>query len=43
MGVMESDAQRVREGRPVVLTNCLTGAGIDAIVDYLERHRRIAA
>lgn len=43
VGVMESDARRVREGRPVVLTNCLTGAGIDAIVDYLERHRRIAA
>jgi urease accessory protein len=43
VAVMESDAQRVREGRPVVLTNCLTGEGIDAIVDYLERHRRIAA
>jgi urease accessory protein len=43
VAVMESDAQRVREGRPVVLTNCLTGEGIDAIVDHLERHRRIAA
>ncbi|MFZ3452393.1 urease accessory protein UreG [Arthrobacter sp. 7Tela_A1] len=29
--VMESDAHRVREGRPVVLTNSLTGHGVDEL------------
>jgi urease accessory protein len=38
--VMESDAHRVREGRPVVLTNSLTGTGIDRVVDLLETYRR---
>ncbi|MFI2754207.1 urease accessory protein UreG [Cellulomonas sp. P22] len=35
LGVMESDAHRVREGRPVVLTNCLTGEGVDALQDQI--------
>ncbi|CAM3678373.1 urease accessory protein UreG [Smaragdicoccus niigatensis] len=34
--VMESDAHRVREGRPVVLTDCLTGLGIDYFADFLD-------
>jgi urease accessory protein len=37
--VMESDAHKVREGRPVVLTNSLTGTGIDRVVDLLETYR----
>ncbi|MGW7576648.1 urease accessory protein UreG [Streptomyces sp. NPDC054765] len=35
LAVMESDARRVRHGRPVVLTNSLTGEGLDTIADFL--------
>ncbi|NKV37895.1 urease accessory protein UreG, partial [Rhodococcus hoagii] len=38
--VMESDAYRVRGGRPVQLTNCLTGQGLDAIADFLDTFRK---
>ncbi|WP_101524385.1 urease accessory protein UreG [Nocardioides houyundeii] len=31
LGVMESDAHRVRDGKPVILTNSLTGLGIDQL------------
>jgi urease accessory protein len=41
--VMESDAHRVREGRPVVLTNSLTGEGIERVVELLESYRRVPA
>jgi urease accessory protein len=40
--VMETDAHRVREGRPVVLTDCLTGFGIDDFADFLEGRRPAA-
>lgn len=43
VAVMESDARRVRDGRPVVLTNCLTGEGIEYIADFVESYRRIPA
>ncbi|MFD8691320.1 urease accessory protein UreG [Streptomyces sp. NPDC059651] len=39
--VMESDAHRVRDNRPVVLTDCLTGVGIDDIAGYLESRRKV--
>ncbi|MEU2875686.1 urease accessory protein UreG [Streptomyces sp. NPDC007070] len=39
--VMESDAHRVRDGRPVMLTDCLTGTGVDAVAGYLEARRRV--
>lgn len=39
IGVMESDARRVREGRPVVLTDCLTGQGVGELAAYLEERR----
>lgn len=39
--VMESDAHRVRDDRPVVLTDCLTGVGIDDIAVYLESRRKV--
>ncbi|MFC8127801.1 urease accessory protein UreG [Streptomyces sp. NPDC057302] len=42
LGVMESDAHRVREGRPVALTNCLTGQGLDQVTDLLESYRKVA-
>ncbi|MDG3010041.1 urease accessory protein UreG [Rhodococcus sp. D2-41] len=41
--VMESDAHRVREGRPVQLTNCLAGQGIEEVVAFLESRRPVPA
>ncbi|NEC21578.1 urease accessory protein UreG [Streptomyces parvus] len=41
IGIMESDAHRVRDNRPVVLTDCLTGVGIDDIALYLESRRKV--
>lgn len=41
--VMESDAHRVREGRPVVLTNCLTGQGLEDVATFVESFRRVPA
>ncbi|WLQ39099.1 urease accessory protein UreG [Streptomyces laculatispora] len=41
INVMESDAHRVRDNRPVVLTDCLTGVGIDEIAVYLESRRKV--
>ncbi|MBM7461077.1 urease accessory protein UreG [Rhodococcus coprophilus] len=35
LGVMESDAIRVRGGSPVVLTNSLTGEGLDVLLDQI--------
>ncbi|MCC2333138.1 urease accessory protein UreG [Cellulomonas wangsupingiae] len=35
LGVMESDAYRVRDGKPVVLTNSLTGEGVDVLQDQI--------
>ncbi|MDH6707623.1 MULTISPECIES: urease accessory protein UreG [unclassified Kitasatospora] len=43
LGIMESDAHRVREGGPVVLTNCLTGHGLDEIATFLETFRKVPA
>ncbi|MFB7531805.1 urease accessory protein UreG [Streptomyces sp. NPDC056178] len=40
IGIMESDAHRVRDDRPVVLTDCLTGVGIGEIADFLESRRK---
>ena len=34
--VMERDARHVREGRPFVLTNCLTGQGLQEVADRIE-------
>ncbi|MEY9877631.1 urease accessory protein [Streptacidiphilus sp. MAP12-33] len=43
LDVMTSDAHRVREGRPVVLTNSLTGQGLTQVADLLESYRRVPA
>lgn len=43
IGVMEADAHRVREGRPVVLTNCLTGQGLEDVATFIESFRRVPA
>jgi len=34
---MLQDAEAVRGGRPILLTNCRTGEGVDAVVDLLAR------
>ncbi|MCW5625712.1 MAG: urease accessory protein UreG [Burkholderiales bacterium] len=34
---MVREAHDVRQGRPVLLTNCATGEGIDAVVDHIAR------
>ncbi|MEV7479262.1 MULTISPECIES: urease accessory protein UreG [Streptomyces] len=41
LGIMESDAHRVRENRPVVLTDCLTGVGVDEVASFLESRRKV--
>ncbi|MYY04676.1 MULTISPECIES: urease accessory protein UreG [unclassified Streptomyces] len=41
IGIMESDAHRVRGEGPVVLTDCLTGIGVDEIAGYLESRRKV--
>ncbi|MYT94970.1 urease accessory protein UreG [Streptomyces sp. SID8359] len=41
LGVMESDAHRVREERPVLLTDCLTGAGVADVLGFLESRRKV--
>ncbi|MFJ3086310.1 MULTISPECIES: urease accessory protein UreG [unclassified Streptomyces] len=41
INVMESDAHRVRGDRPVVLTDCLTGVGVEEIAGYLESRRKV--
>ncbi|MQS15693.1 urease accessory protein UreG [Streptomyces kaniharaensis] len=37
--VMTTDADHVREGRPVLLTNSLTGEGLERVADLLESYR----
>ena len=34
---MVGEARAVRDGRPILLTNCGTGEGVDAIVEQLAR------
>ncbi|MFS0692138.1 urease accessory protein UreG [Streptomyces nitrosporeus] len=41
LGVMESDAHRVRDGRPVLLTDCLTGAGVEDVAGFIESRRKV--
>jgi urease accessory protein len=37
LDVMQRDARQVREDRPFVLTNCLTGEGLQEVADRIER------
>jgi urease accessory protein len=36
LGVIDRDARAVRDGRPFVLTNCFTGAGLDEVLARIE-------
>jgi urease accessory protein len=40
IGVMESDAYKVRDGRPVILTNSLDGTGVAELVAFLGDRRK---
>ncbi len=37
LGLMESDAIGARGGKPIIMTNCATGEGVDAIVEQLSQ------
>jgi urease accessory protein len=37
--VMEGDAHKVRDGLPVLLTDCLSGLGVDEFADFLDTRR----
>jgi urease accessory protein len=39
---MVAEARDVRTGRPVMLTNCRTGKGVDAVVEHLSREVLLA-
>ncbi|MFF4473335.1 urease accessory protein UreG [Streptomyces sp. NPDC001599] len=41
LGVMESDAHTVRGEGPVVLTDCLTGKGVEEVLAFLESRREV--
>jgi len=34
---MQTEATQARSGKPILLTNCATGEGVDAVVDRLSR------
>jgi len=36
LDVMEADAERVRDGKPVALTNCKTGDGVEAVLEHIQ-------
>ena len=42
IALMIEEADAVRRGRPVMLTNCRTGEGVDAIVEHLSREVLLA-
>lgn len=37
LAVMQRDATRLRGDRPVAFTNCLTGEGLDTVMDHIAR------
>ncbi|MNL76946.1 Urease accessory protein UreG [compost metagenome] len=41
--VMESDTQKVREGRPYVFTDLLRRESLDQIIGFIEKHGGFAA
>ncbi|MFF5180376.1 urease accessory protein UreG [Micromonospora sp. NPDC000316] len=38
LGVMARDAEMMRNGKPVVFTNCKTGEGVDELVSLIRRN-----
>ena len=37
LDIMRSDTERMRPGRPYVMTNLKTGAGLDTVIDFIVR------
>jgi urease accessory protein len=37
VGAMQRDSLEVRNGKPVLLTNCRSGEGVDAVIDRIAR------
>lgn len=37
LDIMRSDTERMRPGRPYVMTNLKTGAGLDQVIDFIVR------
>jgi urease accessory protein len=42
LAVMEADTQRMRRGKPYVMTNLKTLTGVDEVVAYIERQGLLA-
>ena len=43
LDVMRSDTERMRGSRPYVMTNLKTGAGVDAVIDFIVTRGLLAA
>jgi len=43
LGVMEADTQRMRQGRPYVMTNLKTRQGLAEVVAFIERKGMLQA
>jgi urease accessory protein len=43
LGIMESDTQRMRQGKPYVMTNLKTLTGVDTVIDFIERKGMLRA
>jgi urease accessory protein len=38
LGIMESDARRMRKGSPFVFTNLMTLQGLDSVIDWIKKY-----
>jgi len=38
LGVMERDARKMRNGKPFVFTNLMSGEGLDAVIGWIKRY-----
>ncbi len=43
LDIMRSDTERMRPGRPYVMTNLKTGAGLDQVIDFIVRKGQLRA